>query len=311
MQIIDLKNFNKITELPYGCAIAFGFFDGVHVGHKRLIDTARSIAGSAPIATWTFEDMPKLPRGAKLTTNYEKCIALAECGSDYVIFEDFSSVCTLHGRDFFEERIAKLLSPAAVVCGYNFRFGERASCGADDLQKFAAERGIACSVVPEVKSDGNPVSSSVIRDLIRSGDMLSATHILGRPYSLTSSVEPGRQIGTKIGHPTANLRFPEDKLIPPRGVYSCTVRSADEGWLKCGVCNIGSRPTVNSDVEDITLEVYVFDHNGDLYGQGITVSLIEMLRRETKFDSLDELSAQIARDTESAKSSLEKEGYML
>lgn len=310
MQIIDLRN-NRIADLPCGCAIAFGFFDGVHIGHKQLIETARALAGDRPVATWTFEDMPKLRRGARLTTNREKCIALCDCGADYIIFEDFDSVRGMSGRDFFEERIAHLLSPSSVVCGYNFRFGERASCGAAELTEFAARHGISCSVVPEVTLGDAPVSSSAVREMLRSGDMLAASKILGRPYSITATVEPGRHIGTKIGHPTANLRFPADKLIPPRGVYSCTVCSTADGWQKCGVCNVGSRPTVSDDADDVTLEVYVFDHAGDLYGREITVSLIEMLRSERKFGSLDELSAQIARDRENAKLSLTKEGYTL
>jgi len=311
MQIIDLKNFNKIAALPCGSVIVFGFFDGVHIGHRQLISTARSIACNAPVVTWTFEDMPKLPRGAKLTTNYEKCIALADCGSDYIVFEDFDSVHSMNGREFFDERIIGLLSPSAVVCGYNFRFGKRASCGAADFCKFAKTHKIGCAIVPEVTSDGLGVSSSAVRELIRNGDMLTASHILGRPYSLTATVEAGYQLGTKIGHPTANLRFPEDKLIPPHGVYSCTIKSAGDGWQKCGVCNIGFRPTVNDDTENITLEVYVFNYDGDLYGKEITVSLVELIRTERKFSSISELSGQIARDAGEAKISLEKEGYSL
>lgn len=310
MQIIDLRN-NRIADLPCGCAIAFGFFDGVHVGHRQLITAARSIAGDRPVATWTFDGMPKLPRGAHLTTKSEKCAALADCGADYVIFEDFDSVRSMSGREFFEKRIAQLLFPSAVVCGYNFRFGERASCTAAELEKFAKSHGIGCAVVPEVTLGGSPVSSSAIRELVRAGDMLSAARILGRPYSLTGEVSHGRRIGTKIGHPTANLHFPEDKLIPPRGVYSCTVRSAEDGWLKYGVCNIGSRPTVNDDTCDVTLEVYVFDHEGELYGREITVSLVELLRTEKRFNSLDELRAQITLDADNAKTSLKKEGYTL
>ncbi len=313
MKIIDLKNFIEVECIPQGSVIAFGLFDGVHIGHRALIDTAKRLAEGSPTAVWTFEAMPKLESGSVLTTNSEKCDLLADCGADYVIFEDFDRVRELAGRDFFKNLICKKYSPSAVVCGFNFRFGKSAAHDAADLSAYAAEHGVHCTVVPEVKIDGITVSSSAIREKLRAGDMLGAAEVLGRPYSVTAAVCSGRRIGRTVGRPTANLRFEGGKLIPPYGVYSCTVDFEDDGRTvrKFGVCNIGARPTVNSDTSDITLETYIFDHAGELYGKKITVSLVELLRCERKFDSIAELTRQISKDEEKARKSLAEHGFMI
>ncbi len=312
MKIIELKNSTEVTGIPEGSVIAFGFFDGVHIGHRKLIETARALSGGIhPTVVWTFGKMPKLPAGEHLTTNAEKCAALSDCGADFTVFEDFDTVRSLSGRDFFHSHIHSKFKPSAVVCGFNFRFGANASSHADDLASYASELGVECAIVPPVTEGGYPVSSSAVREKLHAGDMAGASVILGRPYSLTAPVTSGHRIGHTIGHPTANLRFPKEKLIPPHGVYSSTVEFEENGalTLKHGVCNIGTRPTVNGDASDITLEVYVFDHGDDLYGKMLKVSLIEMLRDERKFDSLSELSAQITKDEDAARKSLAGYGF--
>ncbi len=261
------------------------------------------MAGSK-LVVWTFDSLPK---GGLLTDNAEKCALFRDNGVDFVIFEDFAALHDLDGRAFFTDVIAARYKPGAVVCGYNFRFGRGASCTADDLRRYAEESGITCAVVPNFQLDGTPVSSTAIRSLIRSGDVKAAANMLGRYYSVTLPIVHGHEIGRTIGHPTVNQIIPKGRVTPSRGVYSCLVEFTDKRGvhqIKKGVCNIGVRPTVNSDTSDVTLETYIFDYSGDLYGVTIRTRFCEKLRDERRFSSKDELSAQIARDSENALKSL-------
>ena len=299
----------SFNEIPAGAVFLFGFFDGVHLGHKALFDEAARIAGNnRKIVVWTFLSMPKVPQRALITTNEEKSSLFSSLGADRVIFEDFSRLSKLNGRDFFFQEIAQKYHPYAVICGFNFKFGKNASCGCAEFSDFAAESGIKCVVLPPFEESGKVVSSTAIRNFIAAGDMHSAAEYLGRPYSVTLPVTHGKMLGRTIGHPTINQVFGEEKIIPPNGVYSCVVEFTENGekTTKFGVCNIGYRPTVNSNRNDITLETNIFDFSGDLYGKMIKTSFIEKLRDEKKFASVEELSAQIMCDTENAKLSLEK-----
>lgn len=294
-------------SLPEGAVILFGCFDGVHRGHLTLLSEAARLAGTEhKIAVWVID------RGAPdcLTDPEEKRRIFAKNLAHYVIEEDFPNICSLTGEEFFF-RYVMPLKPYALVCGFNFRFGVKASCGADDLCEMAQANKILCSVVPAMSTDGSTISSSSIRSAVHAGDLVTAANLLGRPLSYTSEIVRGRQIGRTIQHPTINQRIPELKIAPPRGVCSCIVTFEKDGETitKGGVCNIGSRPTVNSDTSDVTLETYLFDFSGDLYGITVTTSLIEMLRPERRFDNLDELRRQIDRDAEAARISLKKRGY--
>ncbi len=303
MQIYSLTSPQSNT-VPEGAVILFGCFDGVHLGHLALLEEAKRLSGEIrPITVWVID------RGSRdsLTTPEEKRRIFAENGAQYLIAEDFDAIRSLTGDEFFRRYVLSL-RPSAVVCGFNFRFGVKASCGADDLRNMAETHGIRCSVVPALTVNDTTVSSTAIRAAVREGDTLTASKLLGHPLSYTSEILHGRQIGRTISHPTVNQRIPERKIAPPFGVYSCIVSFEKDGQpiTKGGVCNIGSRPTVNDDAGDITLETYLFDFSGDLYGETITTSLVEMLRPERRFDSVDALREQIERDEEAARASLIK-----
>ncbi len=260
--------------------------------------------GKLPVAVWTFDSLPK---GDILTDNTEKCALFAEAGVDYAVFEDFARLRNLDGETFFRNVIAKRHHPWAVVCGYNFRFGKNAAWTSDALRMFATDAGIGCTVVPYVEQNGAAVSSTTIRNLITAGDVERASTLLGRNYSVTLPVVHGRQLGRTIGHPTINQILPPGRIAPARGVYRCIVEFTDKAGLshtKNGICNIGSRPTVNSDSSDITLETYIFDYSGDLYDVVIKTSFCEKLRDEKKFSSVEELAEQIRRDEETARERL-------
>ena len=306
MQIIHCSSGETVSAVPAGAVFLLGYFDGVHLGHRTLIDRALECAAEnrTPIVVWTFE---RLPKGDILTDNAEKCALLGGYGVDFAVFEDFASLKDLDGRTFFDDVIVRRHRPSAVVCGYDFRFGRRAAWTSCDLCRFAEEAGMDCAVVPQFERDGCPVSSTAIRSLISSGDVRKAAELLGRLYSVTLPVVHGHAIGRTIGHPTINQIIPPGRISPARGVYSCTVEFTDKSGVrqvKGGVCNIGSRPTVNRDTADVTLETYIFDFSGDLYDLSITTGFCEKLRDERKFASVDELAEQIARDSEHAQESL-------
>lgn len=307
MQIINCASGDTVSGVPAGAVFLLGYFDGVHLGHRSLIDRAMECAaGERAVAAWMFE---RLPKGDVLTDNAEKCALLGEYGVDYAVFEDFDSLKDLDGRTFFEDVIVRRYHPSAVVCGYNFRFGRRAAWSSDDLCRFAEEAGIGCAVVPHFEKDGTPVSSTAIRSLVAEGRVDEAAELLGRPYSVTLPVVHGHRIGRTIGHPTINQIIPPGRLSPSRGVYSCVVEFTDKDGvhqIRGGVCNIGSRPTVNRDTADVTLETYIFDYSGDLYDLSIGTSFCEKLRDERKFSSVEELAVQIERDGERARESLAK-----
>ncbi|MBQ9995797.1 MAG: riboflavin biosynthesis protein RibF [Clostridia bacterium] len=307
MQIINCASGEEVSAVPDGAVFLLGYFDGVHLGHRSLIDRAAEYAeGKKNVAAWMFGCLPK---GDVLTDNAEKCALLGEYGVDYAVFEEFDSLKDLDGRTFFDDIIVRRYHPSAVVCGYNFRFGRRAAWSSDDLCRFAEEAGIGCAVVPHFEKDGCPVSSTAIRSLIAAGRVDEAAELLGRSYSVTLPVVHGHRIGRTIGHPTINQIIPPGRISPARGVYSCMVSFTDKDGVRrlCGgVCNIGSRPTVNRDTADVTLETYIFDYSGDLYNLSVKTSFCEKLRDETKFSSVEELAEQITRDGERARESLTK-----
>lgn len=307
MEVFSLAFPSQPNIFPADAVILFGCFDGVHPGHLALLEEAKRIAaGRHPVAVWVID------RGAPdcLTTREEKCRIFALHGADFLAEEPFPQICSLSGEEFFTRHVLPH-RPHALVCGFNFRFGVKASCGAEDLKKMAAEHDVLCSVVPAMNDSGITVSSTAVRNAVHAGDLVTAAHLLGRPLSYTSEIRHGKQLGRTIGHPTINQRIPELKIAPPRGVYSCvcTFVLDGESVTRGGVCNIGSRPTVNDDTSDVTLETYLFDFSGDLYGTVVTTSLIERIRGEKRFDSVDALREQIGLDGEDARVSLKKRGY--
>ena len=181
---------------------------------------------------------------------------------------------------------------AGFVCGEDFRFGYRGEGNADALEGFCREQGLAGAVVKDRMIDGIRVSSTYIRRQIETGDMETAVKFLGHPHILSGSVVHGHQLGRRLGIPTANLRLPEGLAEPKFGVYAC--RAVVEGKRYCAVTNIGVRPTVEG--RSVTVEPWILDYDGDLYGREITLEFYRFLRPERKFPSLDDLKAEIHRN---------------
>lgn len=276
---------------------ALGFFDGVHLGHQALLQICRAMAqqyrcGTAAI---TFEahpqslfskDIPPL-----ISTTQDRQMLLQSYGMEKIhIFPVSLNVMSTHWEAFLTQLLRD--GAAGFVCGDDFRFGHRGEGNAQKLQHFCRQHALPCTIVPEQLLYGKRISSSLIRHLIESGEMESATHFLGHPHILTGHVLHGQKIGRKIGVPTANLVIPDDIVVPKFGVYACRV--VIDGKHYPAVANVGIRPTVSG--SGITVEPWILDFTGDLYGKALRLEFHRFLRAEIKFSDLDALKQQIQKD---------------
>ena len=284
--------------------VALGCFDGVHAGHRELIRKAVQIAKKSehPLAVFSFEEPPRnffaTERIPMLTGLDEKKRLMRALGVDLFVCVPFSlKISELDANQFFADVLLKKFHASAIVCGFNYRFGKNGSGDTVLLQKLCSDNGIDLAVIPPVIIDGVTVSSSAIRQMLARGNVISASRMLGRPYSISSTVIDGQHLGRTLGFPTINQLF--DKGITPlkNGVYVTRVRIGRS--LKKGITNVGMRPTVNG--HTLCAETNIFDFNGDLYGKTVRVEFIDFIRPERKFDSIDELAAQVHRDIETAK----------
>ena len=286
---------------------ALGFFDGVHRGHRALLQQcvalARELAMETAAITFdrhpqsAFTDTPP----ALISTLQDRKLLLKGCGMDYVhVLATTREVMSTDWQTFLEQLLKH--GAAGFVCGDDFRFGAKGQGTVEKLKTFCEARNLPCVIVPEQTVDGIRVSSTYIRRQIESGDMATAVKFLGHPLMLTGEVVPGKQLGRKLGVPTANLRLPAGLARPRFGVYVC--RALVDGVWYPAVTNVGERPTVAG--EGITVEPWILDYNGDLYGRQITLEFHYFLRPEQKFDSLDALKNQIHSDAEKTRNYLQE-----
>ncbi|MBQ8400905.1 MAG: riboflavin biosynthesis protein RibF [Clostridia bacterium] len=304
MQILTLPAMAPAVSCPGGGVWVLGFFDGVHMGHQTLLAAARSMAEQTggDVGVWTFDALPKAKH--LLTDPGQRAKLLGEYGVRWLVTEAFENVSEMSGEAFFREILLKQLAPSAIVCGFNFRFGYHGGSSAADLIRWGREAGIRVHAEEPCLYNGRAVSSTWIRSLVAEGEMDTAAALLTRPYSITGTVEHGKALGRKLGFPTANLRLPVGKAAPARGIYTCTVRFTDAAGrmnTKMGVCNIGSRPTVNGDSSDVTVETWILDFSGDLYGRTLEIAFYQKIRDEKRFDSLMDLQDQVQRDGETVR----------
>lgn len=290
-------------------AIALGNFDGIHRGHRQVIQpVVRAAArGNLYPSVVTFFPHPQEffsgKRRCLLTPVGEKRQQLEVMGIAQLVLLPFNlQLASLSPQEFVELIIVKQLQARLVSVGTDFCFGRNRSGTAEDLQAIAASYGVEVIVVSlELCKEGR-ISSSLIRQALELGNLSQANRLLGRAYSLVGKVIKGQQLGRKLGFPTANLELPPEKFLPRQGVYSVRVSSPGFGNEASvpGVLNLGCRPTIDGTSQ--TVEVHILDWSGDLYGQELMVSLKEFLRPEQKFASLDALKAQIQIDCERARS---------
>ena len=282
--------------------IALGFFDGVHLGHGALLRRAAEEAKKrgCESAVFTFDRPPKevitgVP--CPLINSPEDRAALVKrlYGIDEMLMVPFDDEMRTTPWDrFVTDILVGRYDAVHLVAGHDHHFGHKNQGSPELLKEKCAELGLGCDIIPAVTIGGVTVSSTHIRKLLEEGDVETARAFLGHPHVLTQTVGHGRQLGRTIGIPTANLVAPPHVLLPRRGVYAAKITLPD-GRAFGGVTNVGVRPTVNNG-QDVTVEPWILDFDGDLYGQAIRVEFYRRLRDERKFDSLAALRSQIETD---------------
>lgn len=288
------------------CVIALGFFDGVHLGHGGLLKRTREVADGLglPAAVLTMDAHPDtLVHGVEVpllnTVEDREYLMKSIYGIDQVYLLHFD-LQTMHQpwEDFFEKTLCEKYHAAHVVCGHDYRFGGGGRGTPQALQEACRKKGLGFDCIPEISMDGKTVSSTLIRSLLAQGSMKEAVRFLGHPHILTGRVISGRHIGRTIGIPTANLEIPRGILIPRHGVYAA--KAVFDGMERKAVVNIGSRPTVEG--SHVTIEPWILDFDGDLYGHTLRLEFTDFIRPERKFSSLEELKNEILRNAEQVRS---------
>lgn len=288
---------------------ALGFFDGVHLGHAALLTACHDLAErhGCRAGTVTFSDHPdtlvwgKTP-GLINTMEDRERLLRNQFYMDTVVTLPFDEqMRSMEWRDFLD-MLLQDYGAAGFVCGADFRFGNRGEGCAEKLKSQCAALRMPCAVVPDQILDGIRISSTEIRRLLEDGHMETAVRFLGHPHILSGKVVPGKQLGRTIGVPTANLHLPPELLAPRFGVYACLVQLGGKKYS--AVTNVGTRPTVNG--QGVTVEPWILDFSGDLYGQEITLEFHKYLRPEMKFPSLTALQLEIQKDAAETKRFFEK-----
>lgn len=271
-------------------AVILGTFDGLHIGHRAVIKGA---AGYNIIAV-TFVAPPKMSADKSigvLMQNEDRFKYLKELGVSEICALQFDEVKSMEPYNFLN-MIKEKYSPALFVCGFNYRFGNKAKGNTETLKAYCEENGIALKVTESVNIDGKTVSSTLIRDMISKGEIERANNLLYKPFGFIGEVVSGAQRGRTLGFPTANQLYPEEMQNLKFGVYRSRV-FIDEIEYK-GISNIGIRPTYQTKIP--VSETYIYDFSGDIYGKNIRIEPIKFLRCEQKFGSAEELKAAVLKD---------------
>ncbi|MGH9122082.1 MAG: bifunctional riboflavin kinase/FAD synthetase [Acidimicrobiales bacterium] len=296
-----------------GRAVTIGVFDGVHLGHLRLLErlTASAKGQGWQTAVVTFDPHPATvvhpqPPVKLLGGLDQRLELLAAAGIDVTMVIPFDLARSQESaEDFVEEVLVGALRTRAVVVGPDFRFGHQRRGDVALLEHMGESLDFQVLTVDALAARGAPVSSTRIRQAVAAGDMGSAAEMLGRPYQMRGLVERGDGRGATIGFPTANVVVAPDVAVPAEGIYAGWL-AVGEGWRRAAAVSLGRRPTFYGDEAELALEAYVIDFDGDLYGQTARVDLVEMIRSQERFDDVDALVAQIERDVEATRALLEQ-----
>jgi riboflavin kinase / FMN adenylyltransferase len=303
-----IRRLSGLRPRHQGSVVTIGTFDGIHPGHRALIDTllAHGRRLGRPAMMLTFEPMPReylaaANPPARLTSWRERWRVLERTGLSQVLQLKFDERLRTVSGEAFTRLLAEQLRSPVVVIGHDFRFGRNGEASAPMLGDAGRTLGFEVDVVPPVLVDGMRVSSSDIRAALAAGDLARAGRMLGRPYSMIGRVVLGQQLGRDLGFPTANLRLGR-KRTPLQGIFAVRVHGIAGRPNAPGVASLGTRPTVGGTVP--LLEAHVFDFSGDLYGREIEVEFVSKLREEVCFANLDELVVQMNVDAAQARAML-------
>ncbi len=304
------KNVNALDPIDKGAVVAIGNFDGVHLGHQSIIKSARTYADDKKtnLGIMLFDPHPRAyfsPDAPpfRLSRIETRLRLFADLGVDFVLALDFDqAMASLSAQDFITRILYDALRISGLSVGFNFRFGKGRTGTVDILQAAGKTYNFECfSGVAVTDAAGNPYSSSAIRAYLRAGDMEQAHTALGRAWTIEGIVAKGDQRGHTIGFATANIEL-GDYLHPAFGVYTIRAHIIGRDLYKFGVANIGIRPTVGTPAP--RLEAHLFDFNDDIYGETLHIELLKFIRPEQKFDGLESLRAQIAKDSDAARAYL-------
>lgn len=284
--------------------IALGFFDGVHIGHGALLSLCAQRARelNAVAAAFTFDVHPSAlilrTQVPLLTTPTDRAELMRRCYNiqDVIIAHYDERMMKMNWREFVTELLVEAHGAVHLVVGHDFRFGYKGEGNPQLLKALCDELGLGCDIVPQVVREGIPVSSTYIRTLVAQGEMSRANEFLGHPFTFTATVAHGKRLGTTLGFPTVNLRFAPGVLIPAYGVYATRV-VLENGESYAAVTNVGVRPSVD-DGDTVTVEGFLLDFHGDLYGQALRMEFYDFVRPERRFDSLDELKDEVMRNAQ-------------
>ena len=298
--------YKNIEEIKHNKNIVIlGNFDGVHKGHQVILQKAVEWAKDKGLKTivYTFSEYPKNQQ-TKITTCSEKAYFLDKNKIDYLCLEQFEKVRNYSPEEFVEKVIVNDLNAAEVYCGFNFTFGKGKSGNVETLKKLLEVRKLKLNVQKAVlDDDGEIISSTRIRNYIKEGNFEKVSELLGHNFIILGEVIYGKQLGRVIGFPTANLKF-ENKIYPEFGVYGVKIHIQGDEKIYNGVMNIGRNPTV--DVGVLSVETNIFDFNEDIYGKIILIEVLENIRYEKKFSSVEKLKEQIGKDASYWKNKIDK-----
>ncbi len=295
----------KDFQIEEPTVVSIGKFDGRHRGHQKLMSAMKQLAAEkgCKTAVFTFATAPGSVVGGVplkvITTNEERRTNLAKSGIDYLVEYPFDSQSShMEPEEFVKTILVGQMNGKAIVAGTDCGFGYKRAGNAELLKRLASKYGYTAEIIEKEQDCHRDISSTYVKEMLDKGEIEKANQLLGEPYSIHGIVVHGNGIGgSRLGFPTANLLPPPEKYLPAFGVYISSVTVGNQ--IYGGITNIGRKPTITGD-NPVGAETFLLDYDGDLYGQYIEVRLFKQLRPEMKFQSLEELKAQIARDKEKA-----------
>ena len=287
-------------------SVALGFFDGVHAGHRAVIGAAVETARREGLTPRVFTFRPEGTDASRpvsksgltlLQREEQKEAVLEELGVEEVICPPFETFRSMTPEQFVQGFLGETLHARVLVCGFNYHFGRGGQAGVEELRALCAPLGIQVEALPPVLWQGEVVSSTSIRQCIREGQIEEAAAMLSAPFTLAAEVVHGKGLARTLSWPTINQLFPPDFTIPRRGVYWSQVEIGGRRWN--GITNVGIKPTLHE--TNLTMETYILDYKGDLYGQELSVALLRFLRPESQFASVQALSQRILADIQTVR----------
>ena len=299
-----MQTFSEIVQEKNNTAVALGFFDGLHLGHRQVLSKAveESKNGLMPVC-FTFLQSPKSilnnTSPDSLMSFEDKILQMQNIGIEHLYMCDFNLYMDTEAEDFIRDILIDKLRAKKIFCGFNYRFGKNGRGNTTLLTDICSKYGAEVCVISPVEYEGEVVSSTLIRNLISNGDIAKANKLLCCEFGFSAEIISGRKLGRKLDTPTINQKLTDGLIVPKFGVYASVV-TLSNGSKYCGVTNIGIKPTVGGN--ELLSETWMPDYNGgEIYGQTADVRLLEFVREEKKFSSLEQLRSAIIDNGKTAK----------